>query len=100
MPKRVLVIDDDAQIRDLVRAFLGPAGYEVCGVLSQGLRTRQIPVIMLTASDDPALNRKADAAGAQACVPKPFRREGLIASLDVALAGMPQAKPSTEGGPA
>jgi DNA-binding NarL/FixJ family response regulator len=40
----------------------------------------------VTVSDDPHLNREAYAAGAQACMPKPFRKEGLIAVIEAALA--------------
>lgn len=61
----------------------GMDGYQVCEILR-----------MVTASDDPALNRKAYAAGAQACVPKPFRRDGLMAAIDAALAGMPRRGPA------
>jgi DNA-binding response OmpR family regulator len=43
-------------------------------------------VIMLTASDDLRLNRKAYEAGARACVTKPFRAEGLNAALKSVLA--------------
>lgn len=135
MPRRVLVIDDDARARDLVAAFLGTAGYavrgaedgatglrlaaaeppdvvvldlqmpgmggyKVCRVLRRGVRTRRIPIVMLTASDDPHLNREAYAAGAQACVPKPFRKEGLIAAIEAALAGMPREKPRPSDPPA
>jgi CheY-like chemotaxis protein len=123
MPKRVLVIDDDSQTRELVAAVLGSSGYEVrgaegggpglslavaeppdvvlldvqmpgmngyevCRVLRRGAKTRQIPVVMLTASDDPHLNREAYAAGAQACVPKPFRKEALIATIRAVLTGI------------
>lgn len=63
----------------------GMDGYEVCRVLRQGSRTKLLPVVMLTASGDIALNHKAYEAGAQACVPKPFRREGLTSAIDVAL---------------
>ena len=66
----------------------GMDGYEVCRILRQGPKTRQIPVIILTVSDDPALNRKAYAAGAQACVLKPFRAEGLIAAIEAVLTGI------------
>jgi CheY-like chemotaxis protein len=128
MGRRILVIDDDPQARQLVAALLEPEGfavrgapagvaglslaeaeppdiilldvqmpgmegYEVCRRLHRNPRTRQIPVVMLTASDDPALNRKAYAAGAQVCVPKPFRREGLIAVIQAALAGLPREGP-------
>jgi CheY-like chemotaxis protein len=123
MPKRVLVIDDDAQLRAFVAASLesegyevrggtggmngltladaeppdvilldlrmpGVDGYEVCRILRQGRKTRQIPVIILTVSDDPHLNREAYAAGAQACVLKPFRKEALIAAIRAVLTGM------------
>ncbi|HSD49762.1 MAG TPA: response regulator [Candidatus Methylomirabilis sp.] len=62
-------------------------GYEVCRRLHQNPATRGIPVVMVTGSGDPALNRRAYAAGAKACVPKPFRSEALIATLEAALAG-------------
>lgn len=127
MRKRVLVIDDESQTRELVAAVLGSSGYEVrgatggvngltladtdppdvvlldlqmpgmngyevCRILRQGPKTHRIPVVMLTVSDDPHLNREAYAAGAQACVPKPFRKEGLIAVIEAALAQGPGTK--------
>jgi len=49
--------------------------------------------VMLTASDDPHLNREAYAAGAQACVPKPFRKDSLIAVIEAALARRPRGNP-------
>ncbi|MEK7205894.1 MAG: response regulator [candidate division NC10 bacterium] len=78
----------------------GMDGYKVCQVLRRGLRTKRIPIVMLTASDDPHLNREAYAAGAQACVPKPFRQEGLIAAIEVAVSGMPHEKPNLSDPPA
>jgi CheY-like chemotaxis protein len=57
-------------------------GYEVCRRLRRETRTREIPIVMLTATEDPKLNRLAYDAGAQACVPKPFRRESLIATIE------------------
>ena len=71
----------------------GMDGYEVCRILRKGAQTRHIPIVMLTAADDPALNRKAFAAGAQACVPKPFRREGLIAAIEIAVTYKPRETP-------
>lgn len=78
----------------------GMDGYKVCQVLRRGLRTKRIPIVMLTASDDPHLNREAYAAGAQACVPKPFRQEGLIAAIEVAVSGMSREKPKPSDPPA
>jgi len=82
----------DAEPPDVVLLDLqmpGMDGYEVCRILRQGPKTRQIPVVMLTASDDPHLNREAYAAGAQACVLKPFRKEALIAAISAVLTGNP-----------
>ena len=72
----------DAILLDL--RMPGMDGYEVCRILRQGPKTGSIPVVMLTASDDPHLNREAYAAGAQACVPKPFRKDSLIAVIEAA----------------
>ena len=68
-------------------------GFEVCRLLRQAPRTRKIPVIMITASDDPALNRKAYAVGAQACVPKPLRGDALIATIQAVGRAARQGKP-------
>ncbi len=67
--------------------------YEVCRVLRHGRRTGQVPVVMLTATADPALNRTAYAAGVQACVPKPYRRDGLLAAMTAAVACIPKERP-------
>ena len=71
----------------------GMDGFEVCRRLRRTPATKDIPIIMITASDDPALNRKAYAVGAQACVPKPLRRDGLIATIQVVWGAAQQGKP-------
>jgi FixJ family two-component response regulator len=47
--------------------------------------SRRIPVIFITAHDDPALREQALAAGALAYLRKPFNDELLIKILNVAL---------------
>lgn len=119
MRERVLIIDDDAILRHMVRSILelaeyealeavdgpdalaqathghpdvilldlmmpGMDGYETCRGLKADPATADIPVIFVTASADPALNRRAYAAGAIACIPKPFRREALLATVELA----------------
>ena len=71
----------------------GMDGFEVCRLLRRDPATKAIPVIMITASDDPALNRKAYAVGAQACVPKPLRQDALIATIQAVWGAARQGKP-------
>ena len=83
-------VSPDVVVLDVMMPHMD--GYMVCRLLRDDLATSHIPVIMLTGADDPALNRKAYAAGAQACVPKPFRREGLIAAMQAVVAGVPRTQ--------
>ena len=55
----------------------GMDGFEVCQRLKEEPTTRQIPVIMLTATQDKKLTEKAFALGAVSCLTKPFRGEHL-----------------------
>jgi CheY-like chemotaxis protein len=74
-------------------------GYEVCRRLRQDVRTRKIPAVMLTASEEPKLSCLAYDVGAQACVPKPFRREALVATIEAVRLRWPRGK-KTGGAPA
>ena len=124
---RILVVDDDQLIRQLVRDLLEIAefavseavdgadglaqaaalrpdlilldlmmpdmdGYTVCRTLKAEPATRAIPVIFLTASSDPNLNSQAYAAGAAACLTKPFRREALVAVINTMVQSVPRKR--------
>ncbi len=65
----------------------GMDGYTVYRTLQAEPATRAIPVVFLTASADPSLNRQAYAAGAVACLTKPFRRDALLAVVHTTLHG-------------
>ncbi len=67
-------------------------GYEVCQRLKADPETRDIPVVMLTASSDPHLNQKAFEAGAVACLTKPYRKATLVNCVDMALASRERAR--------
>ena len=67
-------------------------GYQVCRLLKEDPNTRGIPVIMLTASSDPHLNRKAFDAGAVACLTKPYRKGTLTNTVDMALASVERSR--------
>ena len=67
-------------------------GYEVCRRLKADPVTRDIPVVMLTASNDPQLTQKAFEAGAVACLTKPYGRRSLVNCVDMALASSERSR--------
>jgi CheY-like chemotaxis protein len=84
-----------AQPPDLVLLNLHLAdmdGFEVCRLLCQESKTRDIPVVIVTESEDLRLHRQAYAAGAQACVPKPACRPALVATIEAVVAGTRRKK--------
>lgn len=63
----------------------GMDGFEVCQQLRQDAGLREVPVLMLTAMEDPKLNERAFAAGAQVCMTKPFRSDHLLNTMHLTL---------------
>jgi CheY-like chemotaxis protein len=51
--------------------------------------TRAIPVIVITGDEDPALQRRVLAHGAQGCLIKPFEVQDLLRVVDRTLRGAP-----------
>ena len=125
---RILVVDDDRLIRQMVRDLLEIAsyfveeavdgadgltqaaafhpdlilldlmlpdmdGYTVCRTLKADQATRAIPVIFLTASNNIDVTRQASAAGAVACLTKPFELNGLLALVETTLEEAAREKP-------
>jgi two-component system phosphate regulon response regulator PhoB len=64
----------------------GLSGLEVCRELRAGERTRDIPVIVVTARTENADEARSYAAGANDYVTKPFSNKTLIARVKVLLA--------------
>ena len=60
-------------------------GFAVCQQLRQDEELRQIPVIILTGTQDPKLNEKAFKAGADVTVLKSISGERLINMIRIAL---------------
>ena len=56
-------------------------GFEICELLKKDLRTSHIPVIILTASDDPESYSKALGSGADLFLSKPFSIKSLSQSI-------------------
>jgi putative two-component system response regulator len=67
----------------------GLDGYAVCRHLKQQENTRRTPVVMLTASTDPGLNRRAYEVGAAACILKPATLANIRGILNVLLKSSP-----------
>ncbi len=63
----------------------GMDGFEVCRELRRDAGLHHVPVVMLTAMEDPKLNERAFAAGAEVCMTKPFRPDRLLNSVHLAL---------------
>ena len=61
-------------------------GYEVCRILKQEEKTRELPVIFLTSLDSEVEKVRGFEAGAQDYVVKPFYREEIKARVKVHLA--------------
>ncbi|MEP6683842.1 MAG: response regulator [Parafilimonas sp.] len=108
--KQIIIVDDDAGIRDIFRLILQRAGYnvilyangdvlmgnqfelpdlfiidrqlsgidglEICRFLKAQFSTKNIPVIIISAS--PFIAASAAEAGADAFVEKPFKTKALV----------------------
>src|SRR6266850_1247014 len=71
----------DLVILDITFGDTGPDGLAVCAELKADPATATIPIVMLTAHDDPAMRRRAEAAQANAFVTKPFGPLDLMRTL-------------------
>jgi DNA-binding response OmpR family regulator len=63
-----------------------PDGFEVCAQLKRDRDTNLIPVLMVTALNDPEHRARGVRVGANGYVAKPFTTEGLFRAIDDALA--------------
>ena len=80
--EKAATLHPDVILLDLMMP--GIDGSEVCRVLKANPETVAIPVIFLTISQDVTLDNLAYAAGAIACIRKPFGREALVAVINAA----------------
>lgn len=73
----------------------GMEGLEICRRLTQAPETRQIPVVVFTASSTRDLEQACRDAGAAACMRKPYESSELIARVSALLPEQP-ARPGGE----
>lgn len=114
----IIIIDDDADHREVLRGLIEDAGYNVLAEGGDGTEamdlckthmpdviimdvrmpekdgieaaeelsgTCPVPVILLTASDDPETIRRASEAGVMAYLLKPVRAEELAPAIELAV---------------
>jgi CheY-like chemotaxis protein len=73
----------------------GLDGWETCVAIKSNPNTADIPVILLTASEEQNLQQHAIAVGANALLSKPCPADRLVATILATLADA--APPSSEG---
>jgi DNA-binding response OmpR family regulator len=74
----------------------GIDGFEVCRLLKADAALKAIPVIFLTAMNDPALNAKAFEAGAVLAMQKTADTKAVVRTIEAALALSHRPAPATE----
>src|SRR5262245_41912535 len=73
-------------------------GYEVCEQLKRNPSTRGIPVLLLTGTFEPFDKKRADAAGANGHVTKPFESQVLVGKVEELIAATPAVSSDEQGG--
>jgi CheY-like chemotaxis protein len=71
-----------------------PDGIEVCKILKADEATKEIPVVVLTATESLEVNQMSFDVGAQATVLKSVNRERLMNIVDVIIQSKKNADPS------
>lgn len=57
-------------------------GFGLAAALQENERTRELPLIFLTAEDDPLIKAKAFETGAHGVIPKPFNPRAVTSSIE------------------
>ncbi len=73
-------------------------GYEVCEQLKRSPATSGIPVLLLTGTFEPFDKKRADAAGANGHLTKPFESQALVAKVEELIASTPAIADDEQGG--
>ena len=73
-------------------------GYEVCEEVKRNPATSGIPVLLLTGTFEPFDKKRAEIAGAQGHLTKPFESQALIGKVEELIAATPTVVSSEEAG--
>lgn len=94
--KRVAEVRPDIILLDVIMPEKN--GYEVCEQLKRNPSTRWIPILLLTGTFEPFDKKRADAAGANGHVTKPFESQVLVGKVEELIAATPAVSADDENG--
>ncbi len=94
--KKVAEVRPDIVLLDVIMPEKN--GYEVCEQLKRSPTTSGIPVLLLTGTFEPFDKKRADAAGANGHITKPFESQALVAKVEELIAATPSVAVDDEGG--
>ncbi|OLC55206.1 MAG: hypothetical protein AUH92_02655 [Acidobacteria bacterium 13_1_40CM_4_69_4] len=94
--KKVSEVRPDVILLDVIMPEKN--GYEVCEQLKRSPATSGIPVLLLTGTFEPFDRKRAEAAGANGHLTKPFESQALVAKVEELIASTPSVAVDDQGG--
>jgi len=94
--KKIAEVRPDIVLLDVIMPEKN--GYEVCEQIKRSPATSGIPVLLLTGTFEPFDKKRADTAGANGHITKPFESQALVAKVEELIASTPSVSVDDEGG--
>jgi len=94
--KKITEVRPDIALLDVIMPEKN--GYEVCEQIKRNPATSGIPVLLLTGTFEPFDKKRADAAGANGHLTKPFESQVLVSKVEELIAARPSVVSSEEAG--
>jgi CheY-like chemotaxis protein len=94
--KKVAEVRPDVILLDVIMPEKN--GYEVCEQLKRSPATAGIPILLLTGTFEPFDKKRAETAGANGHLTKPFESQVLVAKVEELIAATPSVAADEEGG--
>jgi len=94
--KKIAEVRPDIVLLDVIMPEKN--GYEVCEQIKRSPATSGIPVLLLTGTFEPYDKKRADTAGANGHITKPFESQALVAKVEELIAATPSVAVDDEGG--
>src|SRR5207249_3293391 len=94
--KKITEVRPDIALLDVIMPERN--GYEVCEQIKRNPSTSGIPVLLLTGTFEPFDKKRADAAGANGHLTKPFESQVLVSKVEELIAARPSVVSSEEAG--